>query len=1142
MTRTASAPGPGGRGGQALLARPEVRPSRPRQAATALLPSPRRRREPGPRERGARVVSGVHVAATVTALFALLLAGRSDRPTVLEELFGLVNVPVAPSLLSVAVLGTVSWALLTRKRAGLVLVMAFQVVGVAVGATSLLPRGAVSWFDLWQARGDFGRVLDVAAVGTGLVALGWLWSLRRTFSAPLRVRRAGWAVVALVAGGLLTVAATAGLIELVEADGASPRTVARAVLAALGGVTRPAEVGAPPWVVHVTAALAAITLLGTVVVLLRPASAPSRWSPDDEVAVRTLLHRWGAQDSLGYVATRRDKSVVFSPDGDAVLAYRVVAGVSLAAADPVGRRESWPGAIRAWIEEARANGWTPAVVAASEDGAHAYAAAGLLVGRMGDEAVLHPEGWSPLAEPVRPVARAARHARRAGIEVSVHRQEDLDPATLAEVVQCAEDWRGEETERGFSMALGRGADPADGRVLHVLARDGDGRLRGLLAFVPWGEHGVSLDVMRRGPDAPNGVTELMVVDLLARARGLGIARVSLNFCLFRDVLEGAGHVAAGSTTRAAAALLGRLDRFWQLERLYRFSERFGPEWVPRFHCYDDPASLPHVALAAGIAEGFVPVLDRTPAASRRLSAADLARVQRIGGEPAGDEGDGEDAPRLTQQERERRRRLDALRARGVDPYPPGVGAPADTLAAVASRWAEGSAVEVVARVRGVRDHGGVLFVTLVDGDATCQAVLEAGVLGADPVEEVRRSTDAGDLVRVTGRMAFSRNGTPGISVDRWRLEAKALRPLPFSGGGGAPAARLRDRSADLIVRPAQLGLLRQRSAVVSAVRRVLEDDGYLEVETPILQAVHGGASARPFETWGHGYGQPLSLRIAPELFLKRLLVGGLGPVFEIGRNFRNEGVDATHNPEFTALEAYRPHGDHVTMRLLVEDLVRAAATAVHGSPLVPVPTADRVREGLAGVALADLGDAWPVVPVLDAVSAALDLDVTLDTDPAVLARAAARQGLDLPAGRGTGTLVEDVYGALVEPATATPTFFTDFPQVTTPLARPHRSVPGLVERWDLVIAGTELATGYTELTDPLDQRERLTMQSRQAAAGDPEAMEVDEEFLRALELGMPPAGGLGVGLDRLVMLLTNTPIRSVLAFPFVRPEPPSRRP
>ncbi len=1093
---------------------------------------------PPDRGRGARVVSGVHVAATLTAGLALLLAARSDRPSVVEELFGLVNVPVAPSLLSVAVLGTVSWALLTRKRVGLILVMTFQVIGVVIGSASLLPRGAVPWADLWQARSDVGRVLDVAAIGTGLVALWWLWSLRSSFAARLRVRRARWAVVTLVAGALATVAATAGLVELVEADGASARTVARAVLAALGGVTRPAEVGAPPWVVHATAALAAVTLLGTVVVLLRPASAGSRWTPDDELALRTLLHRWGAQDSLGYLATRRDKSVVFAADGEAAVTYRVVAGVSLASADPVGRRESWASAIRTWLEEARANGWTPAVVSASEDGARAYASAGLLVGRMGDEAVLRPETWSPLSASVRPVARAARHARRVGTSIFVSRQEDLDEATLDDVVRCAEDWRGQESDRGFSMALGRGADPADGRLLHVLARDREGRLRGLLTFVPWGEHGVSLDVMRRSPEAPNGITELMVVELLARARTLGIARVSLNFCLFRDVLEGAGHVAAGSVTRGAAALLGRLDRFWQLDRLYRFSERFGPEWVPRFHCYDDPASLPHVALAAGIAEGFVPLLDRTPAPSRRLPAADLARVREIGGAR---DADAVPPPRLTQQERERRLRLAAVRARGVDPYPPGGGEPSDTLGALLAGWVPGRDVEVVARVRGVRDHGGVLFVTLVDGDATCQAVIEVGRAGAEVVEGVRRSVDPGDLVRVRGRLAASRTGTPGIDVRGWRFEAKALRPLPFAGAGGPAAARVRDRSADLIVRPGQVELLRHRAAVVSAVRRALEDEGYLEVETPILQAVHGGASARPFETWGHGYGQPLSLRIAPELFLKRLLVGGLGPVFEIGRNFRNEGVDATHNPEFTALEAYRPHGDHVTMRLLVEDLVRAAATAVHGAPLVPVPGADRVRGGLSGVELVDVGHPWPVVPVLDAVGAALGLALTLDTDPVVVARAAARRGVDLPAGRGTGALIEDVYGALVEPATVAPTFYTDFPRVTTPLARPHRCVPGLVERWDLVIAGTELATGYTELTDPLDQRERLTAQSRQAAAGDAEAMEVDEEFLRALELGMPPAGGLGIGLDRLVMLLTNTPIRSVLAFPFVRPDSPSRR-
>jgi lysyl-tRNA synthetase, class II len=363
--------------------------------------------------------------------------------------------------------------------------------------------------------------------------------------------------------------------------------------------------------------------------------------------------------------------------------------------------------------------------------------------------------------------------------------------------------------------------------------------------------------------------------------------------------------------------------------------------------------------------------------------------------------------------------------------------------------------------------------------------------------------------------------------------------VPFRSLGHAER-RLRDRSLDLIVHPDHADLLRTRSAVITSVRETLTERGFLEIETPILQAVHGGAAARPFETFSNAYGVALSLRIAPELYLKRLVVGGFGPVFELGRNFRNEGADATHNPEFTSLEAYQPHADYTTMRRLTEDLVKAAACAVHGHAAIPHPSPDQVRAGLRGVELVDVSRPWPVVEVSAAISDAVGRPVTIDTHIDVLLGLARRHGIDIHGGFGPGAILEALYGRLVEPATTAPTFYADFPVETSPLTRPHRERAGLAERWDLVIGGMEIATAYTELTDPVDQRSRLTRQSLKAAAGDPEAMAVDEQFLDALELGMPPTGGLGIGIDRLVMLLTNTPIRSVLAFPFVRPPRHSR--
>jgi lysyl-tRNA synthetase class 2 len=339
-----------------------------------------------------------------------------------------------------------------------------------------------------------------------------------------------------------------------------------------------------------------------------------------------------------------------------------------------------------------------------------------------------------------------------------------------------------------------------------------------------------------------------------------------------------------------------------------------------------------------------------------------------------------------------------------------------------------------------------------------------------------------------------------------------------------PETLVRARHLDLIVNPAARDLLRLRAAATQALRATLLGRGYLEVETPALQPVHGGANARPFVTHSNAYDLRLYLRIAPELYLKRLAVGGVERVFEVGRNFRNEGVDATHNPEFTMLEAYEAYGDYATMRELARELVLAAATAAYGAPVA--------RRGGVDV---PLSGPWPVVPVHDAVSAALGEPVTPDTELARLRKLAGAAGVPCVDGWGPGEVVLEMYERLVEARTVEPTFYTDFPVDVAPLARPHRQDPRLAERWDLVAFGTEIGTAYTELTDPVELRRRLTAQSLRAAAGDPEAMELDEDFLDAFEYAMPPTGGLGLGVDRLVLLLTGKTIREALPFPLVKP-------
>jgi lysyl-tRNA synthetase class 2 len=347
-----------------------------------------------------------------------------------------------------------------------------------------------------------------------------------------------------------------------------------------------------------------------------------------------------------------------------------------------------------------------------------------------------------------------------------------------------------------------------------------------------------------------------------------------------------------------------------------------------------------------------------------------------------------------------------------------------------------------------------------------------------------------------------------------------------------PDARVRHRYLDMLVNPDSVAMLRHRSAMVHALRQRLISTEYLEIETPMLQALHGGAAARPFKTRSNAYRTELFLRIAPELYLKRLCVGGLTKVFELNRNFRNEGADSTHNPEFTSLEVYEAYGDYQSMRRLAQDLILAAACAVHGRPI------SMHRDPDGELHEFDLTAPWPVISVHDAVACAVGRPVTVSSTSDELTAICRDNGVHCGPSASAGEMVLALYESLVEKQTVAPTFYIDFPIDACPLTRPHRTDSRLAERWDLVASGFEIGTAYSELIDPVDQRERLTSQSLKAAAGDPEALQLDEDFLTALEYGMPPTGGLGLGVDRVLMLLTGAGIRDTIAFPFVRPVSP----
>ena len=487
---------------------------------------------------------------------------------------------------------------------------------------------------------------------------------------------------------------------------------------------------------------------------------------------------------------------------------------------------------------------------------------------------------------------------------------------------------------------------------------------------------------------------------------------------------------------------------------------------------------------------------------------------------------------LPEQMRVRRHKRDELLDRGRAPYAASFRR-THTLAELRTAYADleqgastGVTVSVAGRVIHLRDTGKLCFARLREGDGIeLQAMLSLDRIGEESLRDWKHLVDIGDHIGIEGEVVSSRRGELSVLADRWTIIAKALRPLPIAHRALSDETRSRQRYVDLIVNPLAREMVHTRAAVLRSLRETLHREGFVEVETPVLQLVHGGATARPFNTHLNAFDLAMSLRIALELHLKRAIVGGIDKVFEIGRIFRNEGIDSTHSAEFTMLEVYEAYGDYDSMATLTRTLVLEAARAT-GRTVIP--------DGGGGEL--DLEQPWERVTLHQAVSNGVGADVTIDTDVPRLRELAGKHHVDVEEDWGHGEIVLELFEKLVERTLRTPTFVCDYPESVRPLARPHREDPRLTEAWDLIIAGVELAPAYSELTDPVIQRERLVAQSKRAAQGDPEAMALDEDFLRALEYGMPPTGGMGLGIDRLVMLLTGTGIRDTILFPLVKPE------
>ncbi|WP_221585077.1 lysine--tRNA ligase [Microbacterium sp. G2-8] len=479
----------------------------------------------------------------------------------------------------------------------------------------------------------------------------------------------------------------------------------------------------------------------------------------------------------------------------------------------------------------------------------------------------------------------------------------------------------------------------------------------------------------------------------------------------------------------------------------------------------------------------------------------------------------------------RERLLDERTSPADGPYP--VVLPVTTtIPALRAEYGEleaGAETGVTAGVAGrivfSRNTGKLCFASLQAGDGSrIQAMVSLAKVGDEQLARWKELVDLGDHVFVSGEVIASRRGELSIMVDQWQIAAKAVMPLPNLYTELSEESRVRQRYLDLLVRDQARDTVRARAEVMKSLRRTFEGADFLEVETPMLQVQPGGATARPFVTRSNAFDTDLFLRIAPELYLKRAVVGGIDRVFEINRNFRNEGADSTHSPEFAMLEAYQAYTDYNGIADLTQQLIQEAAVAVHGS--TTVTWADGSEH--------DLGGDWARISMYPSLSEACGIAITPETPLDELVALAEENDVEVPSHATHGKLVEELWEHFVKAHLTAPTFVMDFPVDTSPLTREHRSIPGVVEKWDLYINGYEQGTGYSELVDPVVQRERFVEQAKLADRGDDEAMRIDEDFVRALEHGMPPSGGMGMGIDRLLMTLTGLGIRETILFPLVK--------
>ena len=895
----------------------------------------------GWRARIPAIFAGVLTATALLCAVAAVSEAFEYRSQPIRQIIDVLLLPARANLAYAALIGVLAASLKRRKRVAywfLVIFFGLQLGYDAVFLPVLLVLHPHVWINhVNHPPHPWASWITGANLVITVGVLVVLHQSRRQFYA--RVQRGSLPKALGALGGLLVVFGALGWVLV----GAFPGSLhgggdrlSYSVERILGGAftfdfTRRGH--AAGWVNLLLGLFGVVALFVSLGVLFRSQRHSSRLAPAEEERVRALLTEHGERDSLGYFATRRDKAVIFSPSGKSAVTYRVVAGVCLASGDPLGDPPAWGPAIAAWLNQAREYAWTPAVMGASEQGATAFTRAGMHAIELGDEAVVHAEQFTLDGREMRPVRQAVRRVERAGYTVRIRRHAEISPDEMAHIAKLADQWRDTETERGFSMALGRLGDPADGQCVLVEAHDAQGHESALLSFTPWGTSGLSLDLMRRDRASDNGLIEFMVTALVRDAPRLGVQRISLNFAVFRSVFEQGARIGAGPILRAWRGLLLFLNRWFQMESLYRSNVKFRPEWVPRFLCFDDVRDLAKVAVASGIAEGFL-VVPSLPTLLRRgvtappievpepvratapAPAACTAREEPAATAPAGTAPADAEVLVDTEPPVDTKGPVEtASPAAGApqtqvhaqqseaDAAPAGVVeralvvAPARTCAEVCATHPDlapdtrtGELVSVGGRVVLLRDHGSLCFAGLRDATGDLQVMVSRNSVGARSLADWKATVELGSYVSISGEVMTSRRGELSVRADRWEhtpvLDAPARQAL------------------------------RVRGAVLHALRTELAGEGFLEVQTPAQRRT----------------GEP---------YLRWLVAGGMVNVYELGSASGDEEIGATADAASAVLTVYRSGADHAAMRDLARSLILAATDAVHAempaSPPAEVP-------------------------------------------------------------------------------------------------------------------------------------------------------------------------------------------------------------